>query len=181
MSGGVGLYSDYTQTILCIVVKKKDKTTKTTTTTTTTTTKNMKMTKFLQYLESPFKFRKKLFSKLSRSICQQKDNFISFSLSFFFSKECSVCFWSYFLFFHNINCTRHERQEKAKKGIKKYKWLNLHSRHTFLMKATEYISIRRYIDSLLQSVKLIKGKILEMLKFTAYYNYISNLQKYIKM
>ena len=49
------------------------------------------------------------------------------------------------------------------------------------MKAAEYISIRRYIDSLLQSVKLIKGKILEMLKFTAYYNYISNLQKYIKM
>ena len=43
------------------------------------------------------------------------------------------------------------------------------------------ISIGRYIDSLLQSVKLIKGKILEMLKFTAYYNYVTNLQKYVKM
>ena len=49
------------------------------------------------------------------------------------------------------------------------------------MKAAEDISIGRYIDSLLQSVKLIKGKILEMLKFTAYYNYVTNLQKYVKM
>ena len=42
----------------------------------------MKMMKFLQYLESSDKFRKNLFYKGYRSMYQQKDNFISFSLLF---------------------------------------------------------------------------------------------------
>ena len=153
MSGGVGLYSDYTSTILCIVVKKKW----------------IKLQKQQQQQQQQiWKWLNfcniwNLHSNLGKSFSpnylevyvSRKIILSAFLYHFFFSKECSVCFWSYFLFFHNINCTRHERQEKAKKGIKKYKWLNLHSRHTFLMKAAEYISIRRYIDSLLQSVKLI--------------------------
>ena len=39
----------------------------------------MKMTKFLQYLESSDKFRKNLLCKVCRSIYQQKNNFISIS------------------------------------------------------------------------------------------------------
>ena len=41
--------------------------------------------------------------------------------------------------------------------------------------------IQRCIDSLLQTVKLIKWKKINMLKFTANYKYISNLQKYVKV
>ena len=55
----------------------------------------MKMTKFLQYLESRGKFRKKKSAKYIQVyiyIYQRKDSFISFSLLLW---EYSVYFWSY--------------------------------------------------------------------------------------
>ena len=54
------------------------------------------------------------------------------------------------------------RKLDNRKNTKKCKWLNLDSRPTLVMKAAWYNYIRRCIDSLLQSVKLIKGKNLNM-------------------
>ena len=48
----------------------------------------MEMIKFLQYLESSGKFRKNPLCKIYRSIYQQNDNFISFSLLFFIRIFC---------------------------------------------------------------------------------------------
>ena len=49
------------------------------------------------------------------------------------------------------------------------------------MKAAQYTYISRFIDSLLQSVKLINWKNPEMLKFTSIFKYMLNLQKDIKI
>ena len=74
-------------TILHICLVSQGKTTKVK----KTTKMMMKMTKFLQYLDSSGKFKKKLLCKVQRSIYQQfqfHHNFINFSLLFFIRIFC---------------------------------------------------------------------------------------------
>ena len=54
-------------------------------------------------------------------------------------------FWSTF-FYDNIS-TKHEDRKNWIKNIWKYKWLNLHCRHSLTMKAEEDINIWRCIYS----------------------------------